>query len=114
MEIDEEIEVRCANELNFGTYISRTLHVQKDVNRWTIRHLQFVDWPDFGCPKDTRSLLEFCKIMRDYMSDSDGLALVHCRYVLLFNLFLKFYNSQFFFLFLCIKIILIKIVNSSY
>lgn len=29
MEIGDDIEIRCANELDFGSYITRTFHIQK-------------------------------------------------------------------------------------
>lgn len=41
-----------------------------------------MDWPDFGCPSETASLLELCQMMRNYHKREGGKIVVHCRYSL--------------------------------
>lgn len=80
IEIGDGIEVRCTTELNFGMYIVKNLLVQRDLEKHTLTHLQFVEWPDFGCPTDTSNLLEFCQMMRNCHTREGGKIVVHCRY----------------------------------
>lgn len=80
IEIGDGIEVRCTTELNFGTYIVRNLLVQKHIEKHQVTHLQFVEWPDFGCPSDPTTLLEFCQMMRNSHAKDGGKIVVHCRY----------------------------------
>lgn len=78
MELENGIAIRCCTELDFKTYTVRTLLVQRDLEQWTITHLQFTDWPDFGCPAGTQIMLEFCRLMRDYADKSDSPIILHC------------------------------------
>ncbi|XP_018322341.1 receptor-type tyrosine-protein phosphatase eta-like isoform X2 [Agrilus planipennis] len=78
MDVGEGIEVRCATELNFGMYCLRTLLIQKDLKQWTITHLQFLDWPDHGCPTGTEVMIHFCYVLRQHIAKLPGIVAVHC------------------------------------
>ncbi|KAF5308898.1 hypothetical protein FQR65_LT00598 [Abscondita terminalis] len=78
IELDDGIEIRCCTELDFKSYIVRTLLIQRDLEQWTITHLQYTDWPDFGCPNGTQEMLEFCRLMRDYADKRNSPVILHC------------------------------------
>ncbi|KAF5281937.1 hypothetical protein FQA39_LY00461 [Lamprigera yunnana] len=78
MELDNGIGIRCCTELDFKTYIVRTLLVQKDMEQSTITHLQFMEWPDFGCPNGTQMMLEFSRLMREYAYKTYTPIVLHC------------------------------------
>ncbi|KAL3266763.1 hypothetical protein HHI36_010922 [Cryptolaemus montrouzieri] len=78
MLISEDIEVKCQVELQFDTYCVRTLLVRKDIRQYTVIHMQFLDWPDFGCPSGTNAMLFFCQEVRDRIQLEQGLMVVHC------------------------------------
>lgn len=80
IEIGDGIEIRCTTEMNFGAYIVKNLLVQKDLEKHMLTHLQYVEWPDFGCPSETSHLLEFCQTMRNCQKRDGGKIVVHCRY----------------------------------
>ncbi|KAK5643580.1 hypothetical protein RI129_007425 [Pyrocoelia pectoralis] len=78
MELENGLTLRCCTELNFNTYIVRTIAVQDDTEQWTVAHLQFTDWPDFGCPTGTEIMLEFCQLMREYGEKTGAPIVLHC------------------------------------
>lgn len=41
--------------------------------------MQYLDWPDFGCPTGTYNMLSFCEEVRDRIQIEKGLMAVHCR-----------------------------------
>ncbi|XP_031339313.1 tyrosine-protein phosphatase 10D-like isoform X2 [Photinus pyralis] len=78
MELANGFTIRCCTELNFNTYIVRTITIQNEIKQWTITHLQFTDWPDFGCPNGTEIMLEFCQLMREYAEKTSAPIVLHC------------------------------------
>lgn len=107
--VGDDIEVKCSVELHFGTYCVRSLQVRmvnefmftvrslyrlnrfivllilkilQDNFQTNINHMQFLEWPDFGVPQNTDSMLQFCSQMRDRIEMEEGVIVVHCRYSL--------------------------------
>ncbi|GJQ82876.1 hypothetical protein Trydic_g2614 [Trypoxylus dichotomus] len=78
MSIGRDINVKCTNEINLNYYITRTLIVEKDGQQMSIRHLQYILWPDFGCPTDTSSMLEFREVMRKNAEMTKNKVVIHC------------------------------------
>ncbi|KRT79393.1 hypothetical protein AMK59_8201, partial [Oryctes borbonicus] len=78
MSVGRDINVKCTNEINLNDYINRTLLVEKGGEQMTVRHLQYILWPDFGCPTDTTSMLEFREVVRKHIEMSKSKAVVHC------------------------------------
>ncbi|XP_045478774.1 uncharacterized protein LOC123683857 isoform X2 [Harmonia axyridis] len=78
MMICEDLEVKCLTELQFDTYCVRTLLVRKDLKRLSVVHMQYLDWPDFGCPSGTYKMLSFCEEVRERIQLEKGLMAVHC------------------------------------
>ncbi|KAK9873069.1 hypothetical protein WA026_020801 [Henosepilachna vigintioctopunctata] len=76
--ICEDLEVKCLTELQFDTYCVRTLLVRKDIRQYSVVHLQYIDWPDFGCPSGTSNMLFFCQEVRDRIKLEMGKMIVHC------------------------------------
>nr|CAD7425578.1 unnamed protein product [Timema monikensis] len=70
--------VRCTTELSFPMYTDRTLVIHKNGRKKSVKHLHFQEWPDFGCPENTHSMLQFCSTMRQHIEDDAGLTVVHC------------------------------------
>lgn len=50
-----------------------------------ITHFQYLEWPDFGVPSSTESLLFFCHKVRERVEFDGGLIAVHCRLNYLFK-----------------------------
>nr|XP_022912778.1 tyrosine-protein phosphatase 10D-like isoform X1 [Onthophagus taurus] len=78
MAIGDGIEIKCANEVPLGSYIKRTLMVQRELMQITITHLQYIQWPDFGCPNDADSMLDFCNILRQCVEQYKSKTIIHC------------------------------------
>lgn len=74
--------VTLTAEEDRGAYIARTL-VMKDTvssDERTIRHFQFVVWPDHGVPEETAPLISFRNEVRTALNDAGdcGPLVVHC------------------------------------
>ncbi|XP_044749818.1 uncharacterized protein LOC123310417 [Coccinella septempunctata] len=78
MKICEDLEVKCLTELQFDTYCVRTLLIKKDIKQFSVIHMQYLDWPDFGCPTGTYNMISFCGEVRDRIQIERGLMAVHC------------------------------------
>ncbi|KAK9721424.1 TM proximal of protein tyrosine phosphatase, receptor type J [Popillia japonica] len=78
MSVGDEINVKCTNEINLDDYVSRTLIVEKDGQQMLVKHLQYMLWPDFGCPTNTSSMLEFRESMRKHIETTKNKAVIHC------------------------------------
>ncbi|CAG9819588.1 unnamed protein product [Phaedon cochleariae] len=76
--IADDMEVRCATELHFGTYCVRNLQIRRDTSQVTVTHMQFLEWPDFGVPNGTENMLQFCYQLRERFKIEGGMMLVHC------------------------------------
>lgn len=76
--IGDNIEIRCATELHFGTYVVRNLLVRKDCTQVTVTHMQFLEWPDFKVPTGTEHMLQFCYQLRERVRLEGGMVIVHC------------------------------------
>lgn len=50
VEIDG-ITVTTMNECFFEYYCMRTIRLQTEEVKMTLTHLQYLDWPDHGCPE---------------------------------------------------------------
>lgn len=77
MEI-EDIQIRCSTELNYGFYRERHILVQTDSKKLNVIHLQFMNWPDFGCPSGTENMLNFCLLVRKFIDEYNTKAIMHC------------------------------------
>jgi protein tyrosine phosphatase len=95
----ERIAVKCTSHSDFPVFTKRTFIIQETHVRYidlissylkkniykgevvkSVTHMHFRGWPDFGCPKSTNSLINFCQSMRENSSKAPGdLILVHCR-----------------------------------
>lgn len=73
-----EMMVRCSYALNFDYYIERQIIVQVNKKQVAVTHLQFLNWPDFGCPEGTTNMLQFTKRLRRHMQVNNSKAVVHC------------------------------------
>ncbi|XP_063979718.1 tyrosine-protein phosphatase 10D isoform X2 [Diachasmimorpha longicaudata] len=74
----ENMSIRCTTEFDYRTYTQRTLVLQKENEKRTITHLHFKDWPDHDVPEDFDPMINFCQIIRRYITANPGLAVVHC------------------------------------
>uniref|UniRef100_A0A0C9RSG0 protein-tyrosine-phosphatase n=1 Tax=Fopius arisanus TaxID=64838 RepID=A0A0C9RSG0_9HYME len=74
----ENMSIRCTTEFDYRTYTQRTLVLQKENEKRTIIHLHFKDWPDHDVPEDFDPMINFCQIIRRYITSTPGLAVVHC------------------------------------
>lgn len=46
-----------------------------------IRQFHFMEWPDFGVPRDRASVTSFVLRVRRHIADGVGPPVIHCRYV---------------------------------
>ncbi|XP_015119672.1 tyrosine-protein phosphatase 10D isoform X2 [Diachasma alloeum] len=74
----ENMSIRCTTEFDYRTYTQRTLVLQKENEKRTITHLHFKDWPDHDVPEDFDPMINFCQIIRRYITANPGLAVIHC------------------------------------
>ncbi|XP_072392555.1 phosphatidylinositol phosphatase PTPRQ-like [Diabrotica undecimpunctata] len=76
--VGDNMEIRCATELHFGTYVVRNLQIRKDLTQVTVTHMQFLEWPDFRVPAGTEHMLQFCHKLRERIRMEGGIMIVHC------------------------------------
>jgi len=81
MQVNSELIVYAVNEMTLNNgMIDRIFSIRtKDTCR-TVRHIQFVDWPDLGVPESSSNFTYFVDVMRRYQSNSSDLAptIIHC------------------------------------
>ena len=60
--------------------IKRRLEIQAGIGAYTHSVVQYhyMDWPDFGAPKNAKPLVDLVKMVRQDLSSLRGVCLVHC------------------------------------
>ncbi|CAH0560458.1 unnamed protein product [Brassicogethes aeneus] len=74
--IEDDITITCLTETYRKDYCLRTFEIETEHQVLLIKHFSFLNWPDFGVPKSTECLLNFCKDIRRHYRN--GKIVVHC------------------------------------
>ncbi|XP_044729412.1 phosphatidylinositol phosphatase PTPRQ [Chrysoperla carnea] len=76
------IELECEFIEFRQAFTIRHICLKKKSNPYLIErkliHLQFHEWPDFGVPQSTDSVLKLCREIRSHQAHNYGVVVVHC------------------------------------
>lgn len=77
--LGNDFKITCSTALSFTSYTVRTFLVEKGDLRHSVTHFQYLEWPDFGVPSNSESILRFAGKIRERVEADGGLIAVHCR-----------------------------------
>ena len=81
MRVNQQLSVNTVSETAISNgMIDRVFSIQTRDTSQTVRHIQFVDWPDLGVPGNSINFTLFLSVMRKYQSDMSDVipTIIHC------------------------------------
>ncbi|OAF70330.1 hypothetical protein A3Q56_01967 [Intoshia linei] len=75
----DDISITVVDKTIYNDYTVSELKLLRGEEERRIKHFFYSCWPDFGIPKECKSLIEFIDIFREKMSYDTAPHVVHCR-----------------------------------
>uniref|UniRef100_A0A1B6CLA7 protein-tyrosine-phosphatase n=1 Tax=Clastoptera arizonana TaxID=38151 RepID=A0A1B6CLA7_9HEMI len=74
----EDITVICKSTVTLQNYILRQFFISENDTVKILQHFHWSEWPDFGIPSSTETMLEFCKSIKKHTKNKEFNITVHC------------------------------------